>query len=129
MTVSIFVAKILGPVFIVVATAMILNKGLIQKLMEDFCKNSALLYFGGVSSLIFGLVIVIMHNVWAWNWTVIITIFGWMGILKGIWLIVFPNTINKFMEGYNSNKLFIKVHSVFALLCGMFLTYVGYFGG
>ena len=129
MTVAIFVSKILGPLFIIVSIAMMFNKGFIQKLMEDFSKNTALQYLAGVTSLVFGLVIVIMHNVWVWNWTVIITIFGWMGILKGVWLIVFPNTLDKFTEAYIKNKTFAKIHSVLALVLGVFLTYLGYFGG
>jgi len=128
MTVAIFVSKILGPIFIIVAISMMSNKGFIQKIMEDFSKNSALQYLAGVTSLVFGLVIIIMHNEWVSNWTVIITIFGWMGIFKGAWLIVFPNTLGKFTEAYVKNTTLIKIHSVLALILGVFLTYLGYFG-
>ena len=129
METSLFIAKILGPLVLVVAIGIMANRGFYQKVMEDFCKNAALIYIGGLFSLVIGILIVLAHNTWALNWALIITIFGWGGIIKGIWLIVFPNSIAKFMRVYQKNKALLGVHSVLALVVGTALTFLGYFAG
>lgn len=105
------------------------NREFYQKVMEDYCKNAALVFFGGLFSLLIGFLIVLSHNLWVANWTVIITIFGWGGIIKGIWLIVFPNTVSKFMQAYQRNETLLLVHSVAALVFGAALAIFGYFMG
>ncbi len=62
---------------------------------------------GGVwLTLVVGLVVVLNHNVWVRGWPVVITIYGWGGILKGIWMLVFPNSAAKFTQAYSKTRLF-----------------------
>ncbi|MBA7509854.1 hypothetical protein ES705_01826 [subsurface metagenome] len=124
---SIFLAKLLGPYCIIVAVGILFNLRTYQKVMGDFCKNSALIYLGGVMALFFGLLIVLFHNVWVANWVVIITIFGWLGFIKGAWLIILPNTVAKLTEAYQKNVALLVVHLVIILALGVFLTVMGYF--
>ena len=129
METSVFIAKIFGPLFIVVGLGMILNREFFQKVMEDYCKNAALIFFTGIFPLVSGIVILIFHNVWVMNWTVLITIFAWGGIIKGVWLTLFPNTVYKFTQGYIKNKVLLIAHSILALVLGVFLSYMGYVAG
>ena len=124
---SIFLAKLLGPYCIIVAVGILFNLRTYQKVMEDFCKNYALIYLGGVMALFFGLLMVLFHNVWVANWVVIITIFGWLGFIKGAWLIILPNTVAKLTEAYQKNVALLVVHLVIILALGVFLTVRGYF--
>lgn len=124
---SIFLAKLLGPYCIIVAVGILFNLRTYQKVMEDFCKNYALIYLGGVMALFFGLLIVLFHNIWVANWVVIITIFGWLGFIKGAWLIILPNTVTKMTEAYQKNVALLVVHLVIILALGVFLTVMGYF--
>jgi hypothetical protein len=123
---SIFLAKILGPYLIIVMLAFLFNPKAYQKILEDFCKNSALVYLGGVFALLFGLLVVLFHNLWMAGWPVIITIFGWMGLIKGVWLIVFPNTVAKFNQAYQKKTALWTVSLAIALILGIFLTVKGY---
>ena len=129
MTASIFIARIYGICCLVVGIGILLNREFYRKVMEDYCKNAALMLFTGFFPLFVGLVIILIHNVWVANWTVIITIFGWIALIKGIWLVVFPKTVPKFMEAYAKNYSLFTVHAIVALIFGAFLTYMGYFAG
>jgi len=124
---SIFFARLLGPYFVIVAIGFLFNLKTYQRLLEDFCKNVALIYIGGVLALWFGLVVVLFHNVWVANWTVIITIFGWLGIIKGAWLIILPNTVARFTEAYQKKTVALTVHLAVVLALGIFLMVKGYF--
>ena len=45
---------------------------------KEFLKSRALIYLAGVLTLIPGLALVLVHNVWAVDWRVLITLFGWL---------------------------------------------------
>ena len=63
-------------------------------------QSAALIYFGGILALFFGLLILLFHNVWAANWTAVITLFGWIGLIKGACLIIIPEKMKKVAESY-----------------------------
>lgn len=129
METSVFIAKIFGLCYLVIGAGFLFNRKAFGQIMDDFCKNTALLFYGGVLALVVGAVIILTHNVWVNNWTVMITIIGWLGFIKGIWIIVFPNSISKFMQAYRKNKNLLTIHALAALILGAVLTYFGFFGG
>jgi hypothetical protein len=126
---SVFIAKILGPVCLAAGVGLMLNREFYLKVMKDFSRDSGLILYGGILALVIGLVIVEIHNVWVPGWPVIITIYGWGGIIKGVWLLVFPKTVPGFMGPYSKNKALMSLHSVICVLIGAVLTAMGYFVG
>ncbi len=97
---SIFLAKLIGAYMVIVSVGFLINRKIYPRLIEDFAKSLALTYLGAALSLMIGLLIVLVHNVWAANWPVIITIFGWLALAKGITLIIFPNSAVKLIQIY-----------------------------
>lgn len=95
--------------------------------MDDFCKSAASVFFSGLIALVVGLAIILTHNIWVANWTVLITILGWGALLKGIWLIVFPGTVFKLMQAYRKNKNISIIQLIIVLILGAVLTYLGFF--
>ena len=128
METSIFIARIFGLCYLIIGVGFLFNRKAFQRIMEDFCKNAALGFYGGMLALVVGIVIILTHNVWVANWTVIITIIGWAGLIKGIWMIVFPDTVSRFMQAYR-NKTLMLIHSIAAIALGAVLTYFGFFSG
>ena len=129
MEISVFIAKIFGLLYLVVGVGLMINRQTFKQIMEDFCKNTVLVFYGGILALVIGVVIVLTHNIWVANWTVIITIIGWAALIKGVWLIVFPNSVHKFMQVYQKNEKLLAVHPIVALVFGIVLTYFGFFAG
>jgi hypothetical protein len=124
---SIFIAKILGPCLLVAGIGLLFNMEFYRNVMVDYAKNSFLIFFGGIIALIVGILILLFHNVWEMSWPVIITIYGWGGLIKGIWLIVFPKTVPSVTQAYQKSKGLLAVHSIIILIFGGFLTYTAYF--
>lgn len=126
MDASIFLAKLLGIYILVVGAGLILNKATFQKMFDEYLSSPALIYMGGILALFFGLLIVLFHNKWEASWTLIITLFGWLGILKGIWLIVFPSTIGAVTNFYKKSANALTIHGAIAVLLGLFLIWKGF---
>ncbi len=124
---SLFLAKLLGPYCLIVAVGVLMNLKTYREMVEDLLKNSAVVYFAGVFALFFGLLIILFHNLWVSGWPLIITLLGWLGLIKGIVIIVFPNFFSKLIAFHlkNSSALMIRLGVLFVI--GLALTRHGYF--
>ena len=77
----------------------------------------------GYITLLMGLVTVILHNVWAWNWTLVITILGWSTLIKGISKIGFPEQIHKQAQRFKKKQW---LSAIFMILLGAFLLWMSF---
>ena len=87
------------------------------RLVED--KGFAL--FSGYLALILGLVTVILHNVWVADWRIVITIFGWISLIKGIVRIGFPEIPQKLVPTFKNKPILTQILLVIAVLLGAWL--------
>ena len=92
MQISLFIAKLLGPSFLIVGTARLTRPEAFRVLLQEFIKSVVLLYLAGILGLVGGEVI-LTHNVWALDWRLIITLFGWATVVRAIVTIFLPQRI------------------------------------
>lgn len=123
---SILLAKFLGPFIIVIGIGVLFNTKILRQIAKDFFKNPALVYVSGLGTFIMGLAIIIFHNIWAADWRVIITVFGWLTLIKGIYLIVLPNVLVKAARAWAKNINLIRIPWTIMFAIGIFLTIKGY---
>ena len=123
---SLLIAKILGPLFVIVTLGVLFNLGHYLEVGRDFLKQPALRYLGGVGAFVFGVMVIEFHNVWVADWTLIITLMGWTSFVKGMVLLLAPATLMSLFEGYLNNTTAIRVHMVVGFLLGAFLTVMGH---
>ncbi|MBU1992507.1 MAG: hypothetical protein ABH856_02325 [Patescibacteria group bacterium] len=123
MELSLLMAKLLGVVYIVVGLGMLINKDGYKDMMGDIYKNSLMLYMGGVMALVVGLLLVMYHNLWVSSWEVIITILGWLALLKGLLLLLAPKAMKGMVGFWEKN---IQFGGVIVLILGLVLGYFGF---
>lgn len=124
---SVLLAKFIGPFIVVIGAGLLFNFKLYQRIVDDFLKNAGLIYVSGLITFVAGLAVVLFHNVWSADWRVIITIFGWVTLIKGIWLIVLPGRMFKVAKLFaDKAKIVIILWSMMFAL-GIFLTVKGFF--
>jgi len=120
METTIFLAKFWGSFLLICCLIFLLRKKLLEelfKLLED--KSFTLL--SGYLAFLIGLVSVILHNVWVGDWRVIVTIFGWISLFKGIARLSFPQIPVKTSEKLKKNPILIQLLLVFCAILGAFL--------
>ena len=125
MELSIFVAKLIGALYIAVGLGLILDKAYYQKAMTKMLDEAGIMYLGGAMALVTGILLVSYHNIWVKDWEVIITILGWASLIKGIGLLVFPSATIGFYKPMLKGRLVANA-GVFALVLGLILGYYGY---
>lgn len=84
METSLFLGKVIGWILVISALAAFSQRKNIGRMLQDFSNNIGLTYFSGMMALIIGLLIVTSHNIWTSDWRVLITLVGWLSILKGV---------------------------------------------
>jgi len=61
----------------------------------------------GYLALILGLVTVLLHNVWELSWQGLVTLFGWISLIKGVSRIGWPESTAKLLASLEANQSLI----------------------
>ncbi|MGA7390560.1 MAG: hypothetical protein WBW99_21915 [Pseudolabrys sp.] len=73
---SLFLARLMGPTFVAIALGMLINLGTYESMIAEALHTGILFYLSGLLSLLAGLAIVNLHNMWCADWRVIVTVLG-----------------------------------------------------
>jgi len=125
MHLSKLIAKIASVIYLSASLGAFFSADYYRKVSEDLFSNAGLTYLAGFVTLLIGLLIVNYHNVWAKNWTVLVTCLGWLALLKGILLIVCP----QFVYGLSERMLTdwgLKIFPYTAFCLGLLFAYFGF---
>jgi hypothetical protein len=125
METSIFIAKIIATIYLSFGVGLLFSGTYYKKEMAKLLDNSAFMIFGGFMAIIFGLLIIENHNYWVKNWTVIITIIGWIALVKGIFLLAFPRSLN-FFKPMLTSEYFTKFLTPLVIIFGLIFAYFGF---
>ena len=126
MSASIFIAQLLGPVLVIAGIALMLREQTFQAILQDFIRSPALVYLAGFLGLIGGLALVLTHNVWASDWRVIITLIGWVAIVRAVVTIFAPQRIVALGSKLLEHRRIFFGAAVVDLIIGIVLSYFGY---
>ena len=125
MELSYLLARLWGLYLIIISLSFLFNrKGL--EVIITIVSNRALVILGGFISLLIGIIMVVIHNVWTPDWRIILTLFGWLAIIKGVVYINWPELALKWGNKFQTNRGLVNTLLVIALIFGIYLTYMGF---
>jgi len=127
MQTSIFLAQLIGPVMLAAALGLLVNREGYRAMSLAFLESPPLIYVSGVLVMTAGIAIVLYHNVWAADWRVIITLFGWMGAIGGAIRIISFNWVKRVGEAMLGKPWTMTIGGVVWLILAAVLCYFGYF--
>jgi hypothetical protein len=123
---SIYLAKLIGPVFVTMGVGMLLNAPIFRILAEQFLSSYALIFLAGLLTLSAGIALVLAHNVWVGDWRLIITLIGWLSVIGGMFRIVAPNLVVRIGGAAIGHGAVFMVAGFAVLVLGGVLSYFGY---
>jgi hypothetical protein len=126
MLTSIFIAKLMGPILFVVALSILIDQKSMRAMAKEALGSHALIYVFGVLDLLLGLVLVTVHNVWVMDWRLIITLIGWLSILRGLARIFFAPYFMKNAPKLLKKEGLLMGIAIVMLVLGAVLAYYGY---
>ena len=122
---SLYLARLLGPVFAIAGLGMFTNSAS-AALLQQIMQSDALLYVTAFIGLVAGVALVLAHNVWAADWRVIITLIGWMTLLDSAQWILFPEFARGWEAALIDSPWTPLLGGILIAAIGVILSYFGY---
>ena len=123
---TIFLAKFWGWILVIPCLIFLVRGKVLAEEIFRLLGDRSFNFLSGYIALIIGLITVILHNVWVADWRVIITILGWIALIKGIVRIGFPETTKKLVPTFRDKPLLSKVSLVIPIFVGAWLIWMSY---
>lgn len=126
MVLSIFLAKVLGLYLVILGMWLLMRCRNAEAEIQGMMSSSGVLTLGAILGLIFGLLIVVSHNIWHLNWEVIITVIGWMALIKALFILFFMDKAKRFFNWWIQHRKVMMITYIITLLLGLCLLYHGF---
>lgn len=119
---TIFIAQILGVFFAVAGISMIAGGKRTAEAIEASLANKGVLWLWGIIALLVGAVIVVLNNIWMSGIPLLVTIIGWIALIKGIFILLAPDAAVSFYRKFNKSGMLVFC-GVVVLVVGLVLLY------
>ena len=119
-----YFAEIWGISLTVACLALLIKESHLKNLFAKL-ETETNLFCMGITSFVIGLSMVLSHNIWIKNWQGVVTLIGWISLIKGLSMLFMPEktkTWIKMMEG----KQWLPIALVVGVFIGLTLTYYGF---
>lgn len=123
---TITIAKLIGPIYLAVGLGIFFSKEYYLKVYKDLENETLAVFMGGIASLVIGILILINHNIWDSFLASMVTLIGWLALLKGIMLLIFPRTVNRLGDKIAESGI-MKFVAFFAMVLGLYISLSVYF--
>ena len=117
--------QIFSLMYLAVGVGMLINPGFYKKLFTDFCESAAVMYLGGIMALAIGYLILAFHNTWTKDLSVIITVIGWLALVKGVLILVQPKMMIALTKAMLKENL-LKIEAIVVILLGLAFSFLGF---
>ena len=130
MSTSRYIARLMGPLLLALGLGIVFGLASAPEaymaMMRQFTGAPSFVFVMGMLALVAGLAIVNAHNVWVGDWRVIITILGWLAVIRGVLSLLFPLRLHGIAEQMMAGRTGPTVGAVITIVLGAVLTWVGY---
>lgn len=108
--------------YLITGLALLVNPRYILRALEDIFVSNGLMLLVGFLALMFGAVVVSFHGYYELHWPVIITIMGWLAVVKGFLYLVAQDIVKNIAQYFSSNHV-VRLYGVIMILASAFFAY------
>jgi hypothetical protein len=126
MATSKLIAGLMGPLLLAIGAALFINRDFFPSMALEMARNQGLIFLSGILSLLAGVAVVRVHNIWSGGWPVIVTVLGWLAVIGGLVRMWFPQLAEPIATSVTTSGAPLFVAGLVNLALGGFLTYKAY---
>jgi uncharacterized membrane protein HdeD (DUF308 family) len=115
-------AILAGSALILVGLSLFINPN-VSTAMDDLVKNQGLLWVTGLVTFVMGTVMLALYRTWTKSWRVLVTIIGWLAVIKGAVLMLFPQVMTVYASFLSSTMLTLS--GIYAIVLGGLFLFLG----
>lgn len=121
-------ANLWGLFFVLIPLSFLINSGMLRTFLAEKEKEAAL-YCLGLVYVFIGAITIFFNNVWAMRWETILTVLGWIVLLKGVFFMFWTKEASAMMKAAEEKYLKYASYGLLVmLLVGLVLIYFGFLG-
>ena len=119
-------AKIFGVWTLLAVGGMLSNRQNTIDVVNGFFTNATLVWTVGVFTSLVGIAVVVAHTRWTSPLAVVVTLYGWVVLIKGLMFLWLPLPVQEAV--YNSLQFgrYFYFYFIVSVAFGAYLTYGGY---
>ena len=126
MSTSVFIARLIGPIMLVIGLAVFANQSAFRAMAEEFLASRALIFLSGLLIMPVGLAIVLTHNIWAADGRVMITLFGWLNAIGGAVRLLAPAWVMQTDRAMLRRPYFVPIAAAIWVVLGSLFCLFGF---
>jgi len=119
-----YLAEIWGISIAIISLALLAKEKHIKHIFAKI-ETGESLFVWGLITFIVGVAMVLAYNVWVPSWQIVITILGWLTLIKGLTLLFVPEFMKKWTKKIE-NKQWMPIVLVVMVFVGLVITYLGF---
>lgn len=119
-------ARVLGPFLVIVDVTAVVRTSDMKGLLSEFVASSAWSWVAGSFILLAGLIVIALHPYWRGAAAIIVSIVGWLVVLRGLFLLAFPGTFVSLASKIIEPPVWWQIVCIAFAAVGLYLTYYGW---
>lgn len=119
-------ARVLGPYLVIVFAVAVVHMPDMRRVLIEYTTSAVWPWLAGSLALLSGFAIVAFHNRWRDPAAVIVSLFGWILVTRGILLTAFPDTVARLADRLAGSIGVLQGICALMAVIGVYLTVVGW---
>lgn len=121
------ILQLFGLIYIGTGLGFFLNPGLDKQLLVDMFKHPAFRWILAIVGIVVGFLLVTSPSRSNEGWSLLITIIGWIALVKGTFLLVYPKLFDWNEDLFQKHPVLLTVARYLLVGSGVFMTYLGFY--
>ena len=120
---AMWLASIFGPLLAIIGLWKLIYSDNLAKALHALKNSAGLIYYSSIAYLWVGLTVLSQYDMWTWNGFILVTLVGWVLIVRGIMGLFVPRLLMDILMG---NPGFVKVCEIIPLVWGLILCWIAF---
>lgn len=126
MELTFFLARVWGIIAVTIGLGIFINRNFYSKLYRDFGSEPLAILTFSIIGIILGFIHISIHNVWGNFSQVIISLFGWGLLIKGVAFATVPKLVER-SSNFIARAKVLPWSGVLIIIIGVYLSWIGFF--
>ena len=120
-----FLALLWGFILVIIPLSFLVNSKNTKTIFHIVEDEKMLLLIGMISTIL-GIVSIVTYNIFDKSWQILITLLGWIILIKGIVLLFTPKIIVNLYRRFGEDNILIPIKLLLTIIIGCFLLFMGF---
>lgn len=121
-----YVFQLLGLAYFAAGLGMLIRPAFYARMIAQMLESPPVIYVSGFMTLTLGYLLIRFYGTTSADLRLILTIIGWIALLKGLNAIILPDLLIKFSRGFLRSGRTVAVAGTVMTAVGIAMMYVGF---